>query len=185
MSGKSENGAFGQEWEGWKPDWARGDASPHAQQERHSPTAPVPQRHAIVRRDGPRQEGPRRRISDARLWDSLSPAQQDAAHEIALAFESLGRGLGYAATDFERLPQARGGAAGALECMEHLLNAYLEWTKRCKLARISHSMVIDVVVFGFSCRALDRDCGARRGAARKNLAGGLDIYCRMKGWPCG
>lgn len=185
MNDKSETGAFGQAWEGWKPDWTRDTTSPHARQEKHSPTAPVRRRMQSDRFDMPRQESARRRISDARLWDKLSPAQQDAAHEIALAFEGIGRGLGYAAINFERLPSARGGAAGALECMEHLVNAYLEWTKRCKQSRVSHSMVIDVVVFGFSCRALDRDCGARRGAARKNLAEGLDIYCRMKGWPCG
>lgn len=185
MNGKEETGLQGTSWEGWKPDWTRDTTSPHARQERHSPTAPVKARTGSEQQTIARKEAARRRISDARLWDRLTPAQQDAAREIAIAFESISRGLGYAAVNLERLPGAKGDASGALECAERLMHGYHEWTKRCAQARVSHSLVIDVVVFGFSCRALDRDGRARRGMARKNLGRGLDIYCRMKGWPCG
>lgn len=176
-------------WEGWKPAWD--GAAPHAQQEAHSPTLPVPERSAGMERarkagipasaaDVPPQA--RRRLADARLWDSLPPQHQDAALEIACAFENMGRGLGYITSNWERIPG--GGAVAAAFCNERLVRNYIAWTERCKEARVSHSMIVDVLVFGFSCRALDRDRGAHRGQARRNLAAGLDVYCRMKGWPC-
>ncbi len=122
-----------------------------------------------------------RRITDARLWESFSPSQQDAAQEIAFAFESMSQGLGFTTVNWHRLPGCR-SANNAVEAREKLLADYVGWSRACHSAGVSHSMIIDVLVFGFACRALDQDRRVRSGWSRRNLLDGLNLYCRMKGW---
>jgi hypothetical protein len=176
-------------WADWKPQWTaknkdkqKSTAKPiqnadaPAHQERQSPTEAVRLRGA---HDG---DTARRRIVDARLWDAMSAAQQDAALQIAEAYETMGRGLGYVTSDWQRIPGARGtGNAGAAH--SRLIHGYVEWTKQCHREKISHAMMIDILVFGFSCRQQDRDRRLRSGSARKNLMDGLTLYCLLQGWP--
>jgi hypothetical protein len=168
---------FGDPWESWKPSW-EGGVTPHTLQERHSPSISVspqaPQGRTAERRQ--------RRITDARLWEAMSPSQQDAALEIAHVFESLSRGIGFAVSDWTRPPSMRGSANPA-EIHARLLNGYLEWTLRCRKEGVSHSLIIDVLVFGFSCQALDSDRHVRKGSTKSNLLRGLGLYCHVRGWP--
>ncbi|HCS23948.1 MAG TPA: hypothetical protein DIW20_09385 [Rhodospirillaceae bacterium] len=64
-----------------------------------------------------------------------------------------------------------------------LVHGYIEWTKQCHREKISHAMIIDILVFGASCRQQDLDRRLRRGKARKNLMDGLTLYCLLQGWP--
>lgn len=164
-------------WADWKPEWRGKNKTPHAQQEKHSPTESVTVRLSSERTTQKSQ----RRIVDARLWESLSGEQQDAAIEIALAFEMMGKGLGYVTSDWQRIPGCRGpGNVGAAHA--RLINGYVDWTKQCHREKISHSMIIDVLVFGFGCRALDRERRTASGTTRQNLMDGLTLYCVLKGW---
>jgi hypothetical protein len=161
-------------WTDWQPDW-RG--TPHGLQERHSPTEDFSLRLSA----GREQRSGRRRITDARLWAAMSPAQQDAAIEIAALFEALSRGIGYTSSDWTRL---RGGGGGnPAEIQGRLFTGYADWARRCHKAGVSHSMILDILAFGFSCHALDRDRRARPGWSRRNLLKGLALYCEVKGWP--
>lgn len=176
-------------WADWKPQWAAKNKDKQkstvkpahnvdapAHQERQNPTEAVRLRGAY---EG---DAARRRIVDARLWDAMSPTQQDAALQIAEAYETMGRGLGYVTSDWQRIPGASGvGNAGAAH--SRLIHGYIEWTKQCHREKISHAMIIDILVFGFSCRQQDRDRRLRRGSARKNLMDGLTLYCLLQGWP--
>lgn len=167
-------------WADWKPQWSQKDRkSPHDFQERHSPTESVTLRLTATKETVKSQ----RRIVDARLWDAMSPSQQRAAVEIATAFETMGRGLGYVASDWQRIPGATGPSSAA-EAHSRLINTYIDWTRRCHGRKVSHAMVIDILVFGFSCKALDRDRRVRAGAARENLLEGLSLYAEIRGWPC-
>ncbi|MDI1228257.1 MAG: hypothetical protein PSY14_11290 [bacterium] len=148
-------------------------------QERHSPTQSLTPNRPALRN----LTEVRRRVTDARLWDRMTGAQQDAAQEIAFAFESMSQGLGFTTVNWERLPGAC-GPNNAIEAREKLLGDYVGWARGCHAAHISHSMIIDVLVFGFSCRALDHDRRVRSGWSRRNLLAGLTLYCRMKGWNC-
>jgi len=168
----------GDDWDSWKPDWRKRARGPHALQERHSPTQNV----ALHVTNARSKDAHRRRIVDARLWDAMSQAQQSAALEIARAFEMMGKGLGYATSNWERIPGCK-GAHNAVEMHGRFISAYVDWTKRCHKEGVSHSMIIDILVYGFSCRALDRDRRVKAGEARKNLMEGLSVYCEMKGWP--
>ncbi|MEZ0225602.1 MAG: hypothetical protein ACAH83_13685 [Alphaproteobacteria bacterium] len=176
--GTSSRTTFGDPWEGWKPVWEGTSPSPHALQENHSPSISVTSR-APHSRAAERQQ---RRIVDARLWEAMAPAQQDAALEIARVFETLSRGIGFSASDWAKPPSMRGGA-NPVEIHGHLLRGYVDWTLRCRKAAVSHSMIIDILVFGFSCQALDNDRRVRKGSTKANLLKGLSLYCAVKGWP--
>jgi hypothetical protein len=157
-------------WDGWKPDW---QGNPHAQQEVHSPTLAIILRGAT--------DAGRRRIIDLRLWDSLSPPQQDAALEIAHACLLLSRGIGFAQSDWERLPG--GGSFDIGSDMAELSGLYGGWARACRAANVSHGSIVDILVFGQSCGAQDRDRKLRRGSSKRNLQAGLSLYCRLRGWP--
>lgn len=175
----AECGAAGPEdWTGWKPDWTPGADTPHRRQEAHSASENVTLRNGNTKE----KHDSRRRITDARLWDAMSGAQQDAALNIAFAFETMGKGLGYVTSNWERIPGSSGPGTAA-DMHARLIHGYVEWTKLCAREKVSHSMIIDILVFGFSCRALDQDRRTARGFSRQNLLAGLSLYCKMKGWP--
>ena len=164
-------------WEDWKPVWTGKGGTPHDFQERNAPTETVSVKLSSKRYA---QKG-QRRIVEARLWESLTPSQQDAALEISFAFETMSRGMGYAASNWQRIPGGR-GAGGLLEAQARLVNVYIEWTKECHKNKVSHSMIADVLVFGFPPSMLDCDRRVRKGTSRQNLIDGLDLYCKLKGW---
>jgi hypothetical protein len=149
----------------------------HDQQETHSPTEGVSLKISAERQ----QVRCQRRIVDARLWDAMTPVQQDAALEIARAYETMGRGLGYAASDWARIPGGS-GSHNMAEAQSRLVNFYIDWTKACHKNAVSHALIIDVLVFGFSCRAVDRDRRQRAGTCRQNLMQGLTLYGQLQGW---
>jgi len=78
---------------------------------------------------------------------------------------------------------ARPAASGHGAAHVRLVHGYIEWTKQCHREKISHAMIIDILVFGASCRQQDLDRRLRRGKARKNLMDGLTLYCLLQGWP--
>lgn len=164
-------------WADWKPVWTGKKQTPHDLQETHSPTEKVSVRLTAERT----QQTGSRRIVDSRLWEAMSGEQQSAALEIALAFETMGRGLGYVQSDWQRIPGCR-GAMHAAEMHSRLINSYIDWTKACHKQRISHAMIADILVFGLSCRKVDHDRRMRTGSARQNLMEGLSLYARLKGW---
>jgi hypothetical protein len=119
---------------------------------------------------------------DRRLWESLTPAQQDAAAEIARACETMSRGLGFSQSDWQRVPGARGASnIGTLH--GRLIRGYVEWSRLCQKEKISHAMIVDVLVFGLSLRQSDRERRVKKGFSRSNLLAGLRVYCQMRGWP--
>jgi hypothetical protein len=157
----------------WKPHWT-GDrrgrkATPHDLQEKHSPTAPS------------RKTASQRRIVDARLWEAMTEAQQDAALEIAASFDMMGRGIGFVTSNWQRIPGCR-GVANVAEAHARMMKFYMEWATTCAQRKISHAMVVDVLCFGFSCRLIDRDRRLKSGATRRNLMQGLALYCELRGW---
>lgn len=166
-------------WHDWQPQWPSGKntPTPHSVQEKHSPTVPVNVRVSAVREDYACQ----RRLLDARLWDSLPREAQDAAADIANAYEALTKGMGAATSNWSRVPGARNPAAVA-NAHGRLSGRYMDWAASCTREGISHSMIIDVVCMGISCSALDRDRRVRKGTSRQNLYDGLMLYARQQGW---
>lgn len=169
------NDPFESNWSGWNASSEPG--SPHRFQERHSPTAPVKLRLGAQRT----QESATRRLLDARLWEGLTNAQQDAAMEIAQAFHWLTGSQGYKKMNLLRIPGARRPedfSAAAADTSK----TYFSWARLCGQQKLSHAMTIDILAMGFSCREVDRTRRQRRGTARQNLALCLDLYCQLRGW---
>lgn len=164
-------------WQDWAPAWGKNKNTPHDQQEKHSPTEEVSVRLTAERQ----QHKTQRRIVDARLWDGMVPAQQEAALSIVAAFDMMGRGMGYVISNWHRIPGCR-GASNAAAMHGYLINSYIEWSKECAKRKISHAMVIDVLSFGFSCRMIDRDRRLKNGSTRDNLMQGLSLYAELRGW---
>ena len=187
-------------WADWKPQWTQKEAkrdraapqdnahpigarpTPFDLQEKHAPTRsahPHGARRGTQDNIQPRET--RRRIVDARLWDAMTSSQQDAACQIASAFEMLGKGLGYAQSNWQRIPGCR-GAENVSEAHARMINAYTLWARECAREKISHAMIVDVLCYGFSCKMIDCDRRIRNGATRENLMKGLTLYCRLQGW---
>jgi hypothetical protein len=172
-------------WAHWKPDWGSkkntGDTV-HARQEKISPTD-IAAAHTTEKNRKVDDVAPdtRRRITDARLWSAMTPVEQNAAILIATAYQTMGRGIGYVTSDWLRVPGSSGGGSMS-DAHARLVTAYVEWAERCAREKISHAMIIDILAFGFSCRAVDRDRRLRTGSARQNLLAGLKLYCRLQGW---
>lgn len=164
-------------WHDWQPQWHDRAQTPHRLQEQHSPTVPVSVRVSAGREDYACQ----RRLLDARLWDSLPREAQDAAVDIAMAYEALTKGLGAATSNWARVPGPR-NLGGVAHTYGRLSGTYMDWARACQHEGISHSMVIDVLCMGISCSALDRDRRVRKGTARQNLHDGLMLYALSCGW---
>lgn len=175
-------------WAGWKPAWTtrhRGrrrknaaPATPHDHQETHSPTEAVEMRLSAERTTTRSQ----RRIVDARLWDAMTPAQQDAALEIDFAFQLLSKGLGFRMSDPHRLRHGRSHGSET-ERQARRIAEYFDWAKSCKRENLCHAAVIDILCHGKSCRESDRARRVRNGWSRSNLLEALFVYCEMRGWP--
>lgn len=167
-------------WAEWRPQWLGKNApekTVHDHQEKHSPTEAVTIRQSATRT----QHQGYQRIVEAKLWGAMTPPQQDAAQHIATAFETMGRGLGYVTSNWQRIPGCT-GQGNISESHARLISGYVEWAKRCHKEKISHSMILDILIYGHSCRRVDQDRRIRSGTARKNLMEGLVLYCLLQGW---
>ncbi|TVQ82561.1 MAG: hypothetical protein EA357_08895 [Micavibrio sp.] len=185
------------EWHDWKPVWTfpskrkkafagnsgkDRETSPHMLQENKEPTAAVQTRMSATRKT----ETHRRRITDARLWQAMSPFQQNAALAVEQAFRLMSRGLGYriSAPDKPRTGSPYPADCGSARDGEKIA-LYFQWAERCKTEKLNHAAAVDILIYGKSCRAVDRVRHMRNGSARRNLLACLDVYCTLRGWPKG
>lgn len=146
-------------------------------QEDHSPTD-----NYEVRLTGQKKTTiARRRKSDARLWESMSGHQQDAAIRIARAFELITSGTAARAQTYERsgIVGIRPPSRAQIEVVEE----YFQWAEAVLRAHLSHAAVVDVLVVGESCHSVDSARSKRNGWTKQNLLDCLNIYCQQQGWP--
>jgi len=166
-------------------------------QETHSPSEPV----EILVRHGvetggkkvrvTRHQG-RRRVVDARLWESWTDHEQIAANRIHAATAILARGMGYQSCALaflrEEEPLEERVARSAAEqsnLEENLLTDYWSWGKESLREQGTqlHNACLDVLVLGKSCREADKHRRVRKGTVAQALLEGLNIYVVLKGWP--
>lgn len=155
-------------WKEWNPIWTNKNLTPYDFQEKHSPTTKI-------------KNNLKARITDIRLWNSISSAQQDAALEIASSFETLTKGIGYISVNWNKIPGTK-TSYNISELHAELINIYMQWGKKCIKQNISHSMIIDILCYGLSCSASDKQRRIRKGSSKINLIEGLEVYCKMRGW---
>jgi len=151
------------------------ELQPHDWQEGHSPTEFVKvriseQRTTILCR---------RRKTDARLIDSLTAWEQDAAGMIYAGYVALIGPVGYKVQSFERRDPS---IDHALDRRTDLIERFRQWSKQAQKDRINVPAVLDVVADGRGLREVDIQRRKRNGWARENLLDGLRLYCRQRGW---
>ena len=171
------NPMFIDPWQGWNPCWTEAELTPQDWQETHSPS----ENTQVKLPEQKNSQAVNRRIVDARLWESMTADQQSAAIKINLAFEMMSRGMGYAQSNWQRIPGCK-SASNIGEAHARMINVYIAWAKECAVKKISHSMAVDVLCFGFSCQMIDCDRRLRKGSTRCNLLAGLTLYCELRGW---
>ncbi len=160
------------------PIWTNNNSTPHDFQENHSPT----EKSSIMLPNSKKPETRQRRIVDNRLWNSMSTIQQNAAIAISVSFEMMDSGIGYSTCNWERTQGSTNPDHNASDRHIKMIEAYTRWANKCLSKKISHTMILDVLCFGKSCRSIDTARRIRNGTTKNNLMKGLDLFCAMKGW---
>lgn len=145
----------------------------------------------------------KRRLTDARLWNSLGGWQQEAAELIEGIYRRAGRGLGYKPSNMEA--GGGGGRSMAGEITQAERDAYWEWANECMktLLRdgegkpitfqpnraiapcalmLMHSACIDILALGKTAAEVDAERRIREGTAKMNLQQCLTVWCWQHGW---
>lgn len=127
--------------------------------------------------DNSNEEASKPRKADKRLWESLSQDQYDAAQQIYYGFKMRVAGMGPRTQTYSGMP-----AAGAVSHYgpSFLLEKFAMWSREARKTGVSVGCILDILVFGKSCRDVDRDHRKRKGFAKKNLVEGLEKYFEMK-----
>jgi len=184
MSNKTTSDEFSADW---KPIWTiksrkkkkkNRPQTPHDFQEIHNPTHTVDVKVTHVRK----LQRSRRRIVDSRLWEAMSDFQQNAALEIDFSYTLITKGLGYRSSDPSRMRYGKSHRPET-ERDTTLMSLYFSWAEHCQKTKCAHASCLDILVFGKSCRTVDRERQSRNGWAKENLLQCLSTYCELKGWP--
>lgn len=169
------------DWQEWQPVWTirhgrnAKPTTPHDFQEKLAPSRPTAKAKAH------HPPPPRRRVLDARLWNTLTPHHQEAAQQIEHACHILSHGLGFRTSAPHRVG---GGTHKEMSDYQTTLSTYyMKWARLCQDKDVSHAACLDILTFGKSCRKVDQDRRVRKGWARKNLTDGLALYFHIRGWP--
>lgn len=99
-----------------------------------------------------------------------------AADLIMRGFHLRTDGLGFRTQSYGYLP--RGSGAGE-DWQAALMRRFLLWAQAAQADGLSVSAALDVIVFGKSCRRVDRERRRRSGFARCNLVDSLDLYLQL------
>ncbi|USG59943.1 hypothetical protein NBZ79_12225 [Sneathiella marina] len=117
--------------------------------------------------------GKRRSAAPERLFTQMSASQIRAAERIMLGFRLRTVGLGFRTQSFSRMPTSSGNSgAWHLE----LMRGFVQWAARMQEQGLSVTAALDILVFGKSCRAVDKARRKRNGFAKENLMKSLYLF---------
>ncbi len=120
-----------------------------------------------------RDKNEKPRKADRRLWDSFSDDQIRAAQLIYTGFKMRVSGADIRTQVFSCMPR---GHFNLNNTSSDLLEKFAIWSREAHESGISIGCILDIVVFGKSCREVDREHCKRKGFAKKNLLSGLDGF---------
>lgn len=123
-----------------------------------------------------------RRIADAKLFERMPPEHVRAAQEIHDGFRGITGGLHYKPASWERLDASRSATARARDYLGDCTTHFWRWSREMQRHRMPTAPILDVFVFGHSCRAVDRDRRRRNGWTKGVIDEGLGLYCKGRGW---
>ena len=111
------------------------------------------------------------------FWRGFSDGQIRSAQKLYAGFLRLYGGAGFRTQDYRFLPKVRSVAVDQISVLEE---SFSRWAREAQGEGISVASVLDIIVFGLSCREVDGKLRKRKGFARKNLEFGLDFYERLQ-----
>ncbi len=114
-----------------------------------------------------------RRSSGHRAFSVLSDEQMRICELIALGFHLRTSGLGMRTQSFTWQPPATGNPQ---DREMQIMQRFTRWAVRVRREGLPLSAILDIVVFGKSCRRVDRERQKRSGFAKDNLLKSLDFY---------
>ena len=124
----------------------------------------------------PKKQRPRR--ASSRLSAFLDDQALRQAEKIALGFQFRTSGIGLRTQSFS-------GQQGGEQLQEHwqldLMRAFTDWAETLKPEGLSLAATLDILVFGKSCRQVDRGRRKRNGFAKANLIACLEQYGKLFG----
>ena len=112
------------------------------------------------------------------FWQSFSAEQVQAAQHLYYGFQRRYGGSGYRTQDYRFMPKVKSTSQA---WGDEYTGLFLGWANQVKAEGLSLVAILEVLVFGQSCRAVDKQLGRRKGYTRKNLAAGLDLYEDLRG----
>lgn len=118
----------------------------------------------------------KKRRGTSRLSAFLDEQALRQAERIALGFQFRTSGIGLRTQSFT-------GQPGGEQVQEHwqldLIRAFSVWAETLKPAGLSLAATLDILVFGKSCRQVDRARRRRNGYAKANLLACLEKYEKL------
>lgn len=121
----------------------------------------------------------RRRVLDIQLWRNLSVEQQHAAERIERAFKMICAGLGAKGQTFG---EALGGRS-LKNTGDHLLTAYVAWTKECARLGLPVKLALGILVEGRTIVSYAAERRCRRAIVKQLFEQLLDAYCAVNRVP--
>ncbi len=119
-----------------------------------------------------------KRRGTTRLSAFLDDQALRQAEKIALGFQFRTSGIGLRT-------QSYSGQQGGEQVQEHwqldLMRAFTEWADTLRPEGLSLSATLDILIFGKSCRQVDRGRRKRNGYAKANLLACLERYGKLFG----
>ncbi|WP_025898602.1 hypothetical protein [Sneathiella glossodoripedis] len=110
------------------------------------------------------------------FWRSFSDAQIQHAQQIYVGFLRL-YGGGLRTQDYSFMPRATSFGEGRPTASEELFSL---WARTGVVEDVQLTPILEILIFGLSCRQVDRKQGRRKGYARENLVRGLALYARLQ-----
>jgi len=107
------------------------------------------------------------------LWEGFGDTQLTAARHIYLGFQLRYGGVGLRTQSYSVAPRVKRYGNDHNSELDELFSI---WARTAFAENVSVGAVLDILVFGKSCREIDRYYAKRKGFARKNLESGLDMY---------
>jgi len=115
--------------------------------------------------------------NEKKFWKSLSPFEFKSAQQLYYGFQLLVSGIGYRTQSFAGMPLKTIKDSGY---QSDLIDEFQIWVAHAKCKGICISAFLDLLVFGQSCREIDRRYRRRKGFAKDNLVRGLALHFESK-----
>lgn len=115
----------------------------------------------------------------AKLWDGLTPPQQDAANYVSLCYEAM-QPYSLKAIDYARDIEPRGGEIPE-EVRQGRKADYFAWRAECTANGCDSQWAVDICGEGVSISSMTRNT-TKENMIRQHLRQSLDVMAKLKGW---